>query len=223
MNRTLEYHKSVKAYRENLGAIWNEFDKKVAALERYKGSVGYDAELEKAVQDRDAAIKELQGKAYARFAELINGMKESARNRPLVAPTAEQMGVLQLLQMREKVTRDELEQAARTLKDNPAALSVLEEIAQKHDIHSGGFAMESTAGIMRHIDSLYDSAKRICALNKPNSKQEMVAAADIHSEKWKSNAMYSYRVDRDFDNEADTMAALGDVHSLSEFQNAVNQ
>lgn len=223
MNRTWEYFKSVKGYRENLGAIWTEYDKKVAGLERYKGSAGYDEELKKAAQDRDAAIKELQGKAYARFADIIEGMKESARNRPLVAPTAEQMNLLQLMQMREKVTRDELEQAARTLKGNAAALSVLEEISLKHDIHSVGFAMESTAGIMKHIDSLFDSAKRICALNKPNSKQEMVAATDIHSPEWKSGAMYSYRVDRDFDNEADTMAALGDVHSLSEFQNAVNQ
>lgn len=192
-------------------------------MERFKGSKGYADELAKAEKERDTAITELQNQTRTRFFEIINGMKESALNRAMIPPSPEQLSILQVLKMREKLSKDELNQAARTLEGNPAALSVLEEIAQKQDIHFTGFAVESTAGIIRHIDSLEDAAKRLCALHKPDSKREMIARKDIHSLNWQSNALYSYQVDRDFTSEADTISFMGNVENLTEFQNAVNQ
>ena len=222
-NRTNQYHQNATEYRTKLKSIWESFDKKVASMERYKGSKGYAEELEKAENERDTAIMELQKEYQTKFFQVINGMKESALNRAMIPPSPEQLSVLQVLKMREKLSKDELNQAARTLAGNPAALSVLEEIAQKQNIHFTGFEMESTAGIIRHIESLEDSAKRLCALQKPDSKKEMIARKDIHSPNWQSNALYSYQVDREFTSEADTISFMGNVENLTEFQNAVNQ
>lgn len=192
-------------------------------MERFKGSKGYIEELEKMGKERDSAITELQNETRAKFFKIINGMKENALNRAMIPPSQEQLSILQVLQMREKISKDELNQAARTLKGNAAALSVLEEIAQKQNVHFTGFETESTAGIIRHIDSLEDAAKRLCALHKPDSKREMIARKDIHSLNWQSNALYSYQVDRDFVSEADTISFMGNVENLTDFQNAVNQ
>ena len=192
-------------------------------MERYRGSTGYAEEVKKAESERDSAIKELQAETYLKFSNIISGMRNSAKSRAMIPPTQEQLSVLQILKMREKISRDELEQAARSLKGNAAALSVLEEIAMKQDIHSMGFEMESTAAIIRHIDSLEDSAKRLCKLNRPNSKQEMIKKADIHSPEWQDNALYSYRTDREFFSEEDAISFMGNVNNLSEFQSAVNQ
>ncbi len=222
-DRTNQYHQTAKEYRSGLKALWETFNKKLAGLERYKGSIGYTDEVKKAEAERDTEIKALQADSFGRFNSIIKGMRESAKSRALIPPTQEQLSVLQVLKMREKISRDELEQAARTLKGNAAALSVLEEIALKQDIHGTGFEMESTSAIIKHIDSLEDSAKRLCKLNKPDSKQEMIQRRDIHSPEWQTDALYSYRTDREFVSEADTISFMGNVNNLSEFQNAVNQ
>lgn len=221
--RTRHYYNAACGYREGLRSIWDEFDKRMQELERYKGSAGFEEEKTKAEKKRNAAIEAIQREYRDKFDRIISGMRESATTRIMETPTNEQVNLLQVLRMREKITRDELEQAGRTLKDCPAALSVLDEIAKQHEYNGMHFSSLSTAGILASIDSLADSAKRICALRKCDSKREQIAHASVHSPEWSHDAVYSFRVDCDVSSIGEAMQTFGNVHNLDAFAEAVNE
>lgn len=221
--RTRHYFEAVKGYRSGLRDIWGKHDADMRRLEQYKGSKGYEKEVKDLVKGRKSAVEALQREYVKRFSSILSGMRESATSRPMIAPTPEELALLQALKMREKISVDELEQAARTLKKNPICLSVLDEIAEKNEIRGVHYGAESTASVMEHIDSLAESAKRICALDKCDSRQEMVARASIYSPEHTENALYSFQVDRDFISEEDALAYLGGVNNTQAFREAVNE
>lgn len=221
-NRITKYHNTVKNYRAELRAIWQTYDEKMQSFEKYKGSNGYDEEKKKAEAERNKAIKELQDRTRPVFTEIINGMKSSAVSQKIDAPTAEQLAILQALKMRDKVSSDELHQASRTLEGNPLCLSVLDEIAAKNNYHGLVFSKESTAAILEHIKDLHDSAKRLCALEKCDSRAEMAERASVHSVNHSNNALYSWQADKDFDTEKDAMRDFGGVADFETFSQAVN-
>lgn len=221
INYTGIYYKKVLDYRQELKAIWNEYESKMQNLEPYKGSTGYTEEARKAEHDRDAAIKAAQEEASRYFGEVIEGMRQTATNRPIAAPTAEQLNILSVLKMRDSVRKDELRQAYETLKENPLCLSVLDEIARKNEFHGMAASRESSADMMAHIDTLEDAAKRLCKLDKPDSRREQIGRASPYSPDYTPGATYSLMVDRDFESEADCMAYMGNVRDLSAFQNVV--
>lgn len=222
-NRTEHYFNACRDYRAALRDIWAQHDKAMERIEAYKGSTGYDKEAAEIDKQRREATEALQSEYSNRFNNILEGMRQSATSRPMTAPTQEQLALLQALKMREKVTKDELEQAARTLKDSPVSLSVLDEIAAKNDIHGAHYGAESTSGILEAVDGLAESAKRLCRLDKCDSKQEQVARASIYSPDHDSNALYSFRVDTDFDNEAACIEFMGGVSNMQSFRDAVNE
>ena len=223
MTRTERYHDLVRNYRGKLRGIWGEYEKTVAKLERYRGSRGYDEEKTKAEKARDSAIAELQGEFLTRFGNVIDGMKESALNMEMTAPTQEQLAILSALKMREGLTADELRQAGRSLRGCPVGLAVIDELAQKHEIYGvRSFGGESTSAILAHVDELAENARRLCKLSKCDSKREMVLAADVNSPSWTANALYSFRVDVDPESEARCMSVFGSVSDLESFSSAVN-
>lgn len=228
--RTRHYYEACTGYRQSLRSIWADYDKKMQRLEQYKGSAGYEKEKAEADKERDTAIKALQSEYRDKFNGILKGMRESATTRSMTPPTQDQLALLQALKMRDKISRDELEQAGRTLKDSPVCLSVLEEIAQNltektgsHEYYGLRFVTESTSGILGCIDSLAESAKRICSLNKCDSRAEMAARSSIHNPEWESNAMYSFRVDKDVTSTRDAMEFYGGVQNLASFEAAVNE
>lgn len=221
--RTKHYYNAVTDYRKALRRIWSEFDEKTRRLERYAGSEGYEADIAKAAQERDEAIKALQYEARQRFDGILEGMRESAQKRPMVPPTQDQLALLSALKMREKVTRDELEQAGNTLKDSPVCLSVLEEIAEKNEVYSLRFSKVSTSGILKNIESLTESARRICKLNKCDSRGEMSARASRYSPDYDPQAFYSFRIDKDVEDVREAMRYFGGVENMDVFAEAVNQ
>ena len=228
--RTRHYYEACTGYRQSLRAVWADFDKKMQQLERYKGSAGYEKEKADAEKARDAVIKALQTEYRDKFNGILKGMRESATTRSMTPPTQEQLALLQALKMRDKISRDELEQAGRTLKESPVCLSVLQEIAQNlmektgsHEYYGLRFETESTSGILGCIDGLAESAKRICSLNKCDSRADMAARSSIYSPEWDSNAMYSFRVDKDVNSTREAMEFYGGVQNLESFEAAVNE
>ena len=228
--RTRHYYEACTGYRQNLRSIWAEYDQKMLRLDQYKGSAGYEKEKAEAEKMRNDAIKALQDEYRGKFDGIIKGMRESATTRSMTPPTQEQLALLQALKLRDKISRDELEQAGRTLKDSPVCLSVLEEIAQNlsektgsHEYYGLRFATESTNGILSCIDGLAESAKRICSLNKCDSRAEQAARASIYSPEYTHNALYSFRVDHDVSNTREAMEFYGGVNNLESFEAAVNE
>ena len=222
MNRTKEYHDVTKEFRKALSVIWDNYDKKMQSLEQYKGSNGYNDDKAKAEKERDIAVYNTQQEYKTKFNEIIQGMRKSATSRSMIPPTAEQIALLQVLKMRENITRDELEQAGRTLKDCPAALSVLQEIATQQQLYGLRFTYLSTAGVLDSINTLADSAKRMCTMSKPNSRRN--TNWSVHSPDYEpgTSKFQTFRIDKDTDSVRESMELFGGVIDLSSFESAVN-
>ena len=222
-NRTEHYYNAVTEYRAALRAIWAKYDTAMQRIEAYKGSKGYDKDAAAIEKERKEATAALQSEYRDRFNNILEGMRQSATTRPMVAPTQEQLALLQALKMRDKVSRDELEQAAITLKESPVSLSVLAEIAEKNEVRGLHFNGESTSSILEAVDGLAESAKRLCKLDKCDSKGEQAARASIYNPEHTTDALYSFRVDTDFDNEAACIEFMGGVRNMQSFRDAVNE
>ena len=222
MNRTKWFYDEATKYRAGLRALNEKYDKQLSVIEQYKGSKGYDEEREEIQKKRKEAITAFQNESFKSFMFIIDEMRKAAKSKTMTAPTAEELALLQALKMRESIGKDELEQAARTLQKCPVGLSILDEIAAKNEVHGVHFGAESTESILTHIKTLEDSAKRICALDRCDSRQEMLEQRNIHSPNHKENALYSFRVDRDLLSEEDALAYLGGVNDMSSFREAVN-
>lgn len=234
MNRTKEFFRIATEHRNALKAIWEEYESTVARLERYKGSAGYDADILVAERFRDNAIKEKARETAKAFDAVLQGMREKAGGQAAVPPTEDELRLLEALKMRDVnteranvpgLTREELKAAGRALQDNTIALHTLDSIAAKHGFHNMFIsypAWHNTASIhQQKIAALTESARRICALTKPNSTREAVTA---HINRESVNALQGIRIDRDFSEEREAIAFFGNITETEypAFADAVN-
>lgn len=223
MTNTEYFYQTAADYRKSLREIWRTYDATVARLKPYEGSEGHKADMDKAAATRQQQIKDLQRTTLDTFGRIVNRMREAATSRSMTPPTADELALLQALKMREKISRDELQQARRTLKDSPVSLAVLDEICDKMGYHGLQGGALSTSGILQHIDNLQDAARRICSLDKPDSRPEMVRAASPYNTEYVGpSALYAFKVDRDVKDAAEAMELYGDVSDLASFEAAVN-
>lgn len=221
--RTRHYYEASVSYRDKLRSIWANFDTEMVKIEQYEGSKGYEEEKAKKEKARDEEISRLQDEYKVNFANIIKGMRESASTRGMIPPTTEQLNLIQALKMRSKVTRDELQQAGNTLKDNPVCLSILDEIARDNEILGVHYGAESTSSIHEHIDALADSAKRLCSLKKCDSRKELHTSPHDPQHTPGMRDLYTFRIDRDTENVRDAMELYGGVSDLASFEAAVNE
>ena len=221
MDRTGNYYRTVTNHRTQLKSIWETYNSTIANLEQHRGSRFYEEQTKQAAAERDEAIQEAQRKTAESFSQIIGAMREAAMNRPMAAPTNEQLGLLHALKLRETISRDELLQASRTL-DNPACLAVLQELATKNGFLGMRFEKESTDSILQHIDSLDEAAKKTLRLTKPDSRREQISHASIHSPTYQAGATELLLVDRDFDSEDSMLRFFGNIDSIEQFREAVN-
>ena len=221
--RTRHYYEASAGYRDKLRSIWADFETEMVKIEQYAGSKGYAKEKAKLEKSRDEEISRLQNEYRVKFDSILKGMRESASTRCMIPPTTEQLNLIQALKLRSKVTRDELQQAGNTLKDNPVCLSILDEIARDNEFIGMHYGAESTASIHEHIDALADSAKRLCSLKKCDSRKELhTSPYDPQHTPGISN-LYTFRIDRDTESIRDAMELYGGVSDLASFEAAVNE
>lgn len=159
MKNSEQYFKTVTGFIEGAKEVSAEYNKIVQRMESFKGSEGYDREIQAAEAKRDNAVSALRDSFRKSIQETTGLMREAAKNRPLVPPTPEQAALLNVLQMRKTVSRDELDRAARQLEGCPVALAALADLADKHKIL--GFRYEgerALADILDKIDTLERTA-----------------------------------------------------------------
>lgn len=232
-DRTKAYFDAYKGHRAALTAICETFDKAIKAIEPYKGSAGYTKDKKALEKTRDDAIKALTDEYSVKFTEIINGMIRSVDMVQLKAPTPDMLAILQTLKMRDKVEAGELNQAARALRDNPLALAALDEIADKYraagvpGIDAGyrrAYGGETTTTVSASIKRLKESASRMLALRRPNSRIAMTTAAmrELRDEGTTAKSMRAFLADRDFDNENEAVNYFGGVHDIESFKSFVN-
>lgn len=151
--------------------IVEEYENKARMLEKFKGSAGYDKEMQELAKAKDEKIKAIQEEYRPIFHAIFSGMMDAIGRRSMKAPTNEQVNLLNMLKMKRRVTAEEVERVAASVKDNPIAISVLREIAVDHHLpgslagESEEMASEKAAAIVSGMMSgmedflMYDTTK----------------------------------------------------------------
>jgi hypothetical protein len=226
-DRTGWYFRDWNRFRAGLREIWQKYDQDTAQLEAHRGSRYYTECIEKLEKERQDAIQALRAEYRREFSVTIDGMRKSILSRPAIPPSADQVAILSVLKMREKVSQEELEQAARALADNDFALAALEDISSSKGIKLR-LPTTKTALVLQHVDDLADSANRLLALEKADSRREMTDAA--HRNRWETgnhnpNVFYSYMTDQDVSSENEVLTRFGFIKSedIPAFLEAVNR
>ena len=132
-NTDLFYAKA-KSFQDKRAVLVEKYEQEVKLLERFRGSVGYDQDMKKLKEVHEQEIESLCAEYRPGFRAIFDGMMDAIGKRTVTPPTTEQLNLLGLLKMKDKVTTEECERAAETLKDNPIALSVVTDIARKNGI-----------------------------------------------------------------------------------------
>lgn len=158
MKNTEKYFYGVAGFIEDMAEIAATHDRAVKRLEAFKGSTGYTMEIQKAQNERDAAVQRMRETYLKQFRDATAQMREAINRRPLVPPTPEQAALLSVLQMRENLDKDELARAAQQMAGCSAALAVLDDLARKHKI-PGTFNREASASDLHSkVDTLEQAA-----------------------------------------------------------------
>ena len=118
-------------------AIADECESRLAELEAHRGSAYFTEETKAAREKQDEKLAALKAAYSSRFSAVLKAMSKAAENKGVIAPTTEELNIIQALKMRENITAAELDSAAVTLRNNPMCLAVLQEIAQKAGIARG--------------------------------------------------------------------------------------
>ncbi len=99
-----------------------------------KGSELHTTEMDKARKKRDKTISDAQAIAKQEIRETLKAMAEKADKIALRAPTAEQIRLLQLLKMKDRLTEAECTGAANAMDGNAACLALVDELARKSGV-----------------------------------------------------------------------------------------
>lgn len=180
MKNTEYYYNTVRRYRQCLAEINGKFDEQLEAKSGYAGSPRYTDDVNEIERDRAAEIAALRADCAESFDTCLKSMELHAQSRPSVPPTSEQMRLIQLLKLKESVTRDDLTHAAHSMGDCSLALSVLEEIAAEHDIlgfHAGGVGV-SDQFVRDAIREFAKSARTTLTLDRTNNRVELMRGTE---------------------------------------------
>lgn len=213
MKHTQRYFEAVAAYRKAMKDLQESYDKSLQILESHRGSEYFRNEKkrldDKYSQDRAA----LQAESRRILNGIINDMETVHSSKPAVAPTAEQLATVQMLNMRSSVTRDELRQAANTCKGCPMAIETLREIATKSGIMGGVDFLYSNNGASPNFGTLRKQTSLLVDLNRVSNRSE-----------WVNHREYDkFFVDFDPADPADCMRVMACATDFNAFSAAVDE
>ena len=214
-------------FRNGLREIWASFDQGMKEIEPMKGSLRYTERCEELRVERDNAMHDLRTEFQNEFSVTIEGMRQSVNTRPATPPSADQLAILQALNMRQKVSVEELKMAEQSMNGNDLALSTLQDLAAAKGVH---YRIPTTKKdlILRHIDDLADSASRLLKLEKPDSRRERLETA--HRNRYEKHVydhdvFSSFWQDQDPQSEDEALNLFGGIapDQIADFKEAVNR
>ena len=150
----------VAAFQKARAEIMAEYDAAEQNAARFKGSSYYDETMRAAKQKRDADILTEKKSTVAAVRKIAEDMRQTARDRKFVPPSPEMVYTLQLLQMRDKISREEAEQIERAFAGCPVALSTLDEVCAAHNVHLTGAREPSAGAVVSKVNSLEQAVYR---------------------------------------------------------------
>ena len=149
ITNTEAFYQKAKQYQDKRAQLVSEYEKKVESLKKYEGSKGYQEDLEKIRTEHEEALKALQGEYRQSLKTILKGMSDALGRRKVNPPTNDQLNLIHLLKMRDKVTQDELDRVAEMVKDNGIAMGIVQEVA-----HSNGIMINYNA-MCKEMSSSY--------------------------------------------------------------------
>ena len=105
-----------------------------------KGSQMYIDKMDEAAKKRDKAISNAQSIAKREIRETLLAMVDKADKIKMQPPTEEQLRILQMLNLKERVTEAECVGAANAMEGNATALALVDELAKKSGVLHTSFA-----------------------------------------------------------------------------------
>lgn len=134
VRKTEAFYVKAKQYQDKRAELVSEYEKKLQSLKKYEGSKGYQKDLEKLQKDHSEALTALQGEYRSSLRTILKGMDEALSRRKINAPTNDQLNLIHLLKMRDKVSMEELDRVAEMVKDNGIAMGIIQEVARANGI-----------------------------------------------------------------------------------------
>lgn len=130
MTNTDRLYTAIRDFTNARSAHREEFLRKKRSLETYKGSAGYEKDLKaarKMREDADAAARAICQKDVD---AALQAMQKANSKRGVIAPTEDQVRILQVAQMLKKPTKPTLDAIANSLGGNSLSLLALSDIAR---------------------------------------------------------------------------------------------
>lgn len=134
IKNTEAFYTRAKQYQDKRAQLVSDYEKKLESLERYKGSTGYQKEVKKLQKTHNDTLAALQDEYRKSLSTILKGMDQVISNRKINPPTNEQLNVIQLLKMRDKVSMEELDRVAELVKDNGIAMGLIQELAHENKV-----------------------------------------------------------------------------------------
>lgn len=150
------FYEAAHKFQDERQQVKAAYKARLASLEPTKGSQFYKDGLADAEDEYNRQLERLRSNAKVTLDSALDGMMQVNAKRGTVAPTQEQIAILQALQMREHLTNGELNAAANAMNGNDLALSVLNDLAAKHGVAAAFHSDRPSAGT---IDSVIDDLR----------------------------------------------------------------
>ena len=214
MNNTTRYLNTIMRFRSDLQAVNERFQKEYDRLERFKDSAYY-AQVKKFVDEQRASLVDgLRREAQEQLSKIVDDMEKAYMERPASAPSSEQLRLLQTLQMRASVGRDEWLQAANCMEGCAVGQRVLEEIARKNGYAHTLVKELSGDEVRRNLNSLrLNGGTLISKLERPGEDRRAAVNRGDYT---------MFLLDQEPKDEADAMRVFGQVTDYAQFAQAVN-
>ena len=131
---TTNLYRTIAAFMTARSEAIEEYRLMTRRYEAAKGSKLYSDKMDEARKKRDKTISDAQFIAKQEIRETLKAMAEKADKIALQAPTAEQIRLLQLLKMKDRLTEAECTGAANAMNGNAACLALVDELARKSGV-----------------------------------------------------------------------------------------
>lgn len=128
------FYEYAAQYQQKRKRVIDEHESRVKYLERYRGGKHYAEDLKKLNEKKDEEINALKDDYMLKIGKVLKDMTENNEKRGINPPSDENMRIVKTLKMRDKLTVQELDRAANSLKGDDLSLSILTELARKNGI-----------------------------------------------------------------------------------------
>lgn len=216
MTNTQRYYATLKEWREGMKELGKAYQEKLAEYEPYRGSEGYDQALAELDKIRADGLEVVRREYRDRFDVIIADMECAYKNKPMIAPTTEQINLLSALKLRTSIGRDELRQAANALRGCPVAPEALREIEKSLGVPVGITQEIGGDTVASNLRTLEKRTAQMLSLNKVDDRR-------THANGLLSDSYDLFQIDTDCVSESDCARVMGLVTDFAGFAAAVNE